>query len=243
MQVHALPKDALHGKSIFLKGPEAKHIVRVLRHGPGDEIVFSDGEGRLVHAVLDRVQGTELHAEVSRIEDDPREAGAPRGTLALSLLKGDHFELALEKCVELGIHRIQPLLANHSVVKWKGNPKKLDRWRRIAESAMKQAGRSWLPEVREPVSVQQLLESLPSGKRLIVADETERENSVMELKTSLADGYVACVGPEGAFDDTERAALAAANAEVVSLSSFVLRAETAAVVLIAALEDHRLRRS
>lgn len=243
MQVHALPKDALHGKSIYLTGPEAKHIVRVLRHGVGDTIVFSDGEGHLVHAVLDRVQSNELHAEVSRIEDDPREAGAPLSTVALSLLKGDHFELALEKCVELGVHRVQPLLANRCVVKWKDNPKKLERWRRIAESAMKQAGRSWLPQVLEPVSVQELLESLPESTTLIVADETEREDSVMELKQSLAGGYVACIGPEGAFDEGERAAFAAKGARVVSLSSFVLRAETAAVVLIAALEDHRLRRS
>ena len=74
--------------------------------------------------------------------------------LGLALLKGDHFDLALEKCVELGVHRVIPLRADHCVVKWKESAaaKKLARWRRVAESAMKQSGRSWLCEIPAPLA-------------------------------------------------------------------------------------------
>jgi 16S rRNA (uracil1498-N3)-methyltransferase len=240
MQVHALPPEAIHGDSIFLKGQEARHIVKVLRHGVGDSIVFSDGRGHFVHATIDRCDVSELHAEIDRREDDPREDGAPRATLALALLKGNHFELALEKCVELGVHRFQPLLARHSVVKWKGNDKKLIRWSRIAESAMKQSGRSWLPEVLEPVDVGTFLAKRDPQERLILAEEAEAGPPPFTRPVG-NEPYAACVGPEGAFSDEEKHEFKEAGAELVSLSPFTLRSETAAVAVIAGLESTRLK--
>jgi 16S rRNA (uracil1498-N3)-methyltransferase len=241
MQVHALPPEAIHGESIFLKGQEARHIVKVLRHRAGDPVVFSDGSGHFIHATLDRCDVSELHARIDRREADPREIGAPRATLALALLKGNHFELALEKCVELGVHCFQPLLAEHCVVKWKGGEKKLDRWRRIAESAMKQAGRSWLPELWEPLSVTDFLAGFPGRGRLILAEEATAGPPPFERSVG-SDPYTACVGPEGAFSEQEKRAFAKAGAELVSLSPFTLRSETAAVAVVAGLESTRLKR-
>jgi 16S rRNA (uracil1498-N3)-methyltransferase len=241
MQVHALPIEAIHGESIFLKGQEARHIVKVMRHRPGDQVVFSDGTGHFIHAILDRCEPSELHAVIERREADPRELGAPRATLALALLKGDHFELALEKCVELGVHCFQPLMARHSVVKWKGGDKKLLRWQRIAESAMKQSGRSWLPELREPKSVTDFLAGFPRGERLILAEEAKAGPPPFEREVG-SEPYTACVGPEGAFSQEEKRAFELAGAELVSLSPFTLRSETAAVAVIAGLESTRLKR-
>jgi 16S rRNA (uracil1498-N3)-methyltransferase len=236
MQVHFVPGGALHDRSIFLDGAEAKHILKVRRLSRGDEVTFTDGRGRFLHAKIDRCTSTDLHAEIERIEEDPREAGAPRSTLGLSLLKGDHFELAIEKVVELGVHRVQPIEAERCVVRWKAGKgeHKLERWRRIAESAMKQSGRSWLPEILVPCAVSELPARFV-GAHLVVADEEEREQTVADLALAHDRPVVGLVGPEGAFSPAEKSQLAAAGAEAVCLSPFRLRSETAAVVLMAAL--------
>src|SRR5690606_3458478 len=127
----------------------------VLRHGAGDPLLLTDGRGRYLHTVIERASTTEVKAAIEREVTDPREQGAPWSTLGLSLLKGDHFEVAIEKATELGVHRVVPILAQHCVVKWKedGADRKVERWQRIAESAMKQSGRSWCPEVTAPMTL------------------------------------------------------------------------------------------
>lgn len=237
MDLQWLPPEARHGKSILLEGDEARHIVQVRRHKPGDEILFTDGEGNFLHARIDRVDARALHAEVTRVEQDPRETDRPLLILALALLKNDHFELALEKCVELGVHRVIPLLAEHCVVRWKQDAaeRKLERWRRIAISAMKQSGRTRLPEVLPPSAPSALAELVPEDCAWVVGDETEDRERVEELPLGPDGPRMAVVGPEGGFSPRERAEFEERGARAVTLSPFRLRAETAAVVLVASL--------
>jgi 16S rRNA (uracil1498-N3)-methyltransferase len=236
MHVHLLPDGALFERSIHLRGPEAKHIVQVLRHRPGDAIVFSDGRGTFLHTLLERCDVREVHARIERTELDRREAGAPWKTLALALLKGDHFELALQMGVELGLHSIQPLLADHCVVRWKneGAGRKLERWRGVAAAALKQSGRSWLLAIREPLTVADFLRGVDANERLILADETIESPLARDLRLG-AEAVTGIVGPEGAFSARERELFQRAGVERVSLGSYLLRAETAAVALCAAL--------
>ncbi len=235
MQVHYAHPDSIHGKTLFVQGPEVRHITKARRLGPGDEVVFTDGRGHFLHTRIDRCSAKDIHASIERTEDDPREQHGAWSTLALALLKADHFELALEKAVELGVHRVQPLLAERSVVRWKesGGARKLERWRRIAESAMKQSTRSWLPEVLPPVTVAELTASaVAAGQKLVVGDEEERVRSLADSGYQPPQPFVGVVGPEGAFSPQEKQLLADAGAFVLSLGPYRLRAETAAVVLI-----------
>lgn len=236
MQVHLVPPSAITGKTLFLDGAEAKHILKVRRLGVGDAITFTDGTGRLLDAVIDRCTPSELHAVVEEIREDPREAQAPWCTLAIALLKGDHFELALEKAVELGTHRIVPLLAHRCVVKLKPNQveKRLVRWRRIADAAMKQSGRAWRPEVTEPRTVEQLIQHAGDAT-LIVGDEEETARTLGSLAWRRPSPVIAVVGPEGALTPEEKQALADAGGHGIRLSAYTLRAETAAVALVSAL--------
>jgi 16S rRNA (uracil1498-N3)-methyltransferase len=240
MQVHYAPEGSFHGKSIYLDGPEAKHILKVRRLGPGDEILFTDGQGRFLHTRIDRCTSSNLHAAVERVEADPREADAPFATLGLALLKGDHFELALEKAVELGVHRVLPIEAERCVVRFKRSQgdKKIERWRRIAESAMKQSGRSWLPEILPPCRVADLASQVDEAV-LVVADEEEPQRRVADVPLSAGQAYAGLVGPEGAFSPDEKEQLRAAGAHAVRLSPFTLRSETAAIALMAALAGAR----
>ena len=237
MDLHWLPPGSRHGKSVLLEGDEARHILRSRRKGVGDELVFTEGDGRILTARIDRCDRHTLHAHILTSREDHREARAVSVTLALALLKGDHFELALEKCVELGVRRVIPLLADHSVVQWKPSSAehKLERWRRIAISAMKQSGRSRLHSILSPCSLEDLAPVLEEGSVWVVADETEQEHSVYGLELSPEVPRVALVGPEGGFSTRERDLLSGRGGIEVSLSSYRLRAETAAVVIVAAL--------
>lgn len=242
MEVQWLPRASLKGKSILLEGDEARHILKVRRHSVGDVLVFTSGDGSFLRARVDRCDGRSLHAEILSRKRDEREEGRPKLSLALALLKNDHFELALEKCVELGVHRVIPLLAEHCVVRWKPTSadRKMERWRRIAVSAMKQSGRSWLPAVHSPVKLCELPELVEDEAGWIVGDETEREVLLSQLVLEPSKPRVALIGPEGGFSTSEREWLSDRGALAVSLSSFRLRAETAAIALVSSLAAPRL---
>lgn len=242
MQLQFVEPRQIHGSSILLEGSEAQHVVKVLRHRVGDTIVCTDGTGRFLHAEIDRVEGRKLvHAKIVRAERDPREEGAPWSTVGLALLKGDHFEVALEKMVELGVHRVVPLIAAHNVVKWKpdGAGRRIERWQRIADSATKQSGRSWRVEVTAPRTLADAVEDHGAGATVIVADEVEEETRVAGLGLEDRAPHLALVGPEGGFSDDEKNWLREHGARAITLGPFRLRAETAAIVLAAALNEGR----
>jgi 16S rRNA (uracil1498-N3)-methyltransferase len=243
MQTYYAPPSSITGKSVYVDGAEAKHILKVVRQGVGDEVRFTDGEGRFLTTRIDRCSSTDLHAQIESVEVDPRERDAPWLTLGLSLLKGDHFELAVEKAVELGVHAIVPLLAERCVVKWKpsGAERKIERWQRIADNAMKQSGRSWRPTIHPPCRVDELETVLDAGVHLVVGDEEESQVAVADLPGSDRP-CAGLIGPEGAFSPAEKKVLATAAASAVRLSAYRLRSETAAVVLMAQLAARRRRR-
>lgn len=239
METHFVEESAIHGPSLYVEGPEARHIVKVLRHQPGDVLRFTDGRGHFLMARIDRCDASGVHAEVESTADDPREVGAPWSTLGVALLKGDHFELAIEKSVELGVHRIVPLLADHCVVRLKpaAAGRKRERWQRIADSAMKQAGRSWRCEVTESLSVEQAVLQYGEGAAVIVADETETAEHDPAVRPG--QPHLGLVGPEGAFSAREKEWLQEQGARALSLGPFRLRAETAAIALAATLNRGR----
>lgn len=241
MEVHVVRPSEIHGRTVILGGVEARHVVKVLRHGVGDPLLLTDGAGRYLHTVIERAGAHEVKATIEREVIDPRETGAPWSTLGLALLKGDHFELAIEKATELGVHRIVPVLAQHCVVKWKedGAERKIERWQRVAESAMKQSGRSWCPQVTAPMTLDALIGSLSPETMVVVGDEEESGRSVHELQMAPRGAHLALVGPEGAFSAQEKQWLADHGVIAVSLGPYRLRAETAAIALLAALYKER----
>jgi 16S rRNA (uracil1498-N3)-methyltransferase len=244
-EVHALASDAVHGNAIFVTSTEARHIAKVLRHRPGDELCFSTGTGDFLFARIDRLERDGVHAEILRREPDPREANAPWSILALSLLKGDHFEMALEKSVELGIHELWPLITDHSVVKWKESSarKKLQRWQRIAESAMKQSGRSWRPLILPPQTTLDAVATFRDrfgGDSLVtVADEAEGTLPITAAELEGRRPRLVLVGPEGAFSEREKQGLVDREVRAFTLGPYRLRAETAAIAAVYTLSQGR----
>jgi 16S rRNA (uracil1498-N3)-methyltransferase len=234
------------GDVVTLDPEESRHLVSVLRARPGDPIQLADGRGRYLDGVVARASAAGATVTLTAARDDPWETAGPRLELACALVKGQRFEWALEKAVELGAHAIQPLLAERGVVL--PGLMRRRRWASLLRAATKQAGRSFVPELGEPVALAALVAHL-GDKRLFYGEEEARRGDDPARATAPEGplgaigpcaALVWTVGPEGGWSDGERALLAAAGTPV-RLGPHRLRTETAAMAGLVLLQSARER--
>ena len=214
------------GQTLVLAGGQAHYLARVMRVGEGDAVVLCDdmtGEwaARVAHAGKRDVTLT--------VADKLRERETvPDFTLCAALIKKPRFDLILEKATELGVRRIQPVITRRSVA----DKLNLERARAIVTEAAEQCARTALPELAEPVKLDALLSGWDANRALFFADELGGEPAVQAFARPAP--AVLLIGPEGGFDDAERAAIRALPAaRPVSLGPRILRAETAAIAATA----------
>jgi 16S rRNA (uracil1498-N3)-methyltransferase len=222
--------DEVSGNKAALTGDHADHLVRVLRARVGQEFDLATGttvrRGCIVSVADGRVE-FQLGEEV---------ASAPilHVTLLLSIFKFDRMEWAIEKCTELGVSRIIPVIArrsdSHLVA---ASAKRVERWRRIALEASEQARRASPPEVVAPVKLQDAMHQ-PTGLKIVLSEE-EKQASLSDLLEAHEDAaeVVLALGPEGGWAEEELQNFAKAGWMSGSLGSTILRAETAAIAATA----------
>ena len=137
-----------------ISGDEAKHILNVMRMGTGDSLVICDGQRNDYCCTICETGKNYLKAKINEKSICGTEPETDI-TIFQGLPKSDKMELIIQKCVETGVCRIVPVVTERAVVKIEKGPreeKKLERWRKISESAAKQSGRGIIPEVLKPVS-------------------------------------------------------------------------------------------
>jgi 16S rRNA (uracil1498-N3)-methyltransferase len=222
--------DEVSGSHAALVGAHAEHLSRVLRARIGQEFDLTTGSevrrGRITAITTDRVE-FELGDEVP--------ASAPLSvTLVLSIFKFDRMEWAIEKCTELGVARIVPVIASRTEAHLAAAAaKRVDRWRRIALQAAEQSRRVSPPEISQPLKLKNAL-ALP-GSVHIVLSETEPDAMLKDvLQSDRRDGgVVLAVGPEGGWTVDELQLFQEAGWVSASLGNTILRAETAAIASLA----------
>ncbi len=218
-------------KKIIVSGEEFRHLKRVLRHQPGDRIHVTDGCGRLVEGEIRRIGSDQ--AEVAPLHLFSN-VGEPEFqlTLAVCLPRLPRFELILEKGTEIGVSAFVPVVSRYSVVH--PGAEKLPRWQRIVTAAMKQCGRSRLPQVRPPVALREFFAGLPQSVPRWVAHSPapENGNAWSGATISSANG-VLLIGPEGGFSSEEVELATKHGFQFVALGPRRLRTETAALVAAA----------
>jgi len=191
------------------------HLSRALRLRDGDPLVVSDGVGGWRAA---RFAGAE-----PEVAGEPQLAPRPGPAIevAFALVKGAKPELAVQKLTELGVDRIRPFVAARSVVRWDAarSDSALVRLRRVAREASMQSRRAWLPAVDEVASF------------AAVADDPRACRAERGGAPPSLDRPLILTGPEGGWDDAERAV----ELPTVGLADGVLRAETAAITAGAVL--------
>jgi 16S rRNA (uracil1498-N3)-methyltransferase len=219
--------DEVNGNRATLLGTHADHLVRVLRAQVGQEFDISTGEqvrsGRIVQLGEGKVE-FELGATIEVVK-------VPNITLVLSIFKFDRMEWAIEKCTELGVARIIPLIARRTETHLASAAvKRVERWQRIVRQASEQSRRVLIPDVAAPMKLKDIVE-MPASSRILLA-ETEQQVMLRDVIPSNED-MVLAFGPEGGWTESELKSFKEAGWIFASLGKTILRAETAAIAATA----------
>ncbi len=232
MQNFFAPPERLSGDTIILDGDEYRHAARVCRVRTGELIGITDGRGRRVEARVDTIGRDFLEAAMER---DVSGLGEPTAdiTLALALIKPSRFEEAVEQCTELGVRRIVPVRMERC--ERESFRIRDDRLARIALEAAKQSARSWIPEIADTATIDEvcarpgfIIAAIP-GSQGSIRDAAASAGTIREITV--------IIGPEGDFSPEENAFMTEHGAMPVSLGGLILRAETAAAVAVALVCD------
>jgi 16S rRNA (uracil1498-N3)-methyltransferase len=215
--------------------PGAARHVQVLRAQPGTVLTLFNGVGGEFDAVVEQMGRSDVRVRVGTHHAVEREA--PRAVhLVVGMPANERMDWLIEKATELGAASLQPVVAERSVLKLKGERagKKRAHWQGIAVAACEQCGRNRVPVVHEVVGFGDwLAANRTEGLRLLLSLQPESQT----LLQACADGGPVTLlsGPEGGLSPAEEAAALAQGFVPVSLGHRVLRAETAPLAVLAAL--------
>lgn len=215
------------GQSVTIEGNQAHYLVKVMRVTSGDAIILcDDATGEWACTITDIAKRQVAVEARERLRE--REA-VPDFWICPALLKKDRFDIVLEKTTELGVAEIRPVVTRRCVA----DKLNAERARAIVTEAAEQCARTALPALAEPVPLAQLLGHWPADRTLFFADELGGEPAALAF-SSLNGPAALLVGPEGGFDDAERAAVRALpQARPITLGPRILRGETAAIAATA----------
>lgn len=220
------------GATVMVEGPQAHYLGKVMRAATGDAVILCDDVTGEWLAVVDAAGKRDVALRVQR-QLRAREA-VPDFWLCPALLKKDRFDLVLEKATELGVAAIHPVLTRRCVA----DRLNAERARAIVTEAAEQCARTALPALAGPVKLDALLRDWPpaavdGSRALFFADETGGAPAAAAFAAHAGPAAL-LVGPEGGFDEAERAMIRAHPAVVaISLGPRILRGETAAMAATA----------
>jgi 16S rRNA (uracil1498-N3)-methyltransferase len=220
--------DEISGNRAALTGDHARHLAHVLRARVGQEFDISTGtevrRGRIISIDPERVE-FELGALVG--SSDLSEI-----IVAISVFKFDRMEWAIEKCTELGVARIIPVITARTEAHLStAARRRVDRWRRIAKQAAEQSRRLAVPEIDDPITFRQLVSIDAEPK--IVLSEVEDKLMLQNAITAKPCSVLLAFGPEGGWNEPEIAHFQEHGWTSASLGSTILRTETAVIAGVA----------
>ena len=222
--------DEVKGNRAALVGAHAAHLSRTLRAQVGQEFEVACGDTvrrAVVVSVNDGRVEFELGDEVAAVVVTPI-------TLLLAVFKFDRMEWAIEKCTELNVTSIIPVITRRTEKHLaQAAEKRVERWRRLAREAAEQARRVVPPEIGDPVKLRETLNT--TAELQVVLAEIEPEPRLMDVlrQASAMSSVALAVGPEGGWTADELTLFEKAGWIRASLGATILRAETAAMVAVA----------
>ena len=219
-----------------LAGDRAHYLTRVLRLRPGDPCLLFDGDGLDYPATI-----VEATRHTVRLELSPPVAAAPESPLPVRLLlaitRGSRMDVALQKSVELGATALVPVFTARCGVKLDARQagQRLTHWRGVMVAAAEQCGRARLPTLAPPAALGDALAGLPGGHATRLVLDPGAGRGLADLAPPAGE-LVLLVGPEGGLTAAETEAAAARGFDGVALGPRVLRAETAPLAALAAVQ-------
>lgn len=236
-------QDAVAGSDIYIeKKEDIKHLTKVLRAKPGDTVCISDGGDWEYETEIAKIEDMCVTLKIIDKQKPAREPNT-RVTLYQGIPKASKMETIIQKTVELGVDSIVPVFMERTVVTDKGQfDKKLQRWQKISDEAVKQCKRSGIPEVRKHISFAEAVKEITGEAEydLVICPYENEENRTMKdclRETTPKPSKIAVIiGPEGGFSDKEIQLLKEATADkaqLVTLGKTILRTETAGLAALA----------
>ncbi|HQU82424.1 MAG TPA: 16S rRNA (uracil(1498)-N(3))-methyltransferase [Pyrinomonadaceae bacterium] len=230
------PNESFNAENITLNIDETKHLREVLRLRVGEKVQVFDGEGNEFLCEIESISKKETLLKIVEEIKPFAPISNLDLTLAVALLKGDKFDLVVQKAVELGVKTFVPLMTKRCDVKIKNAQdfnKKLERLNRIALEACKQSGRADLMEITELIGFQEFIKSA-NGTKLFFSER--KGESFNEIKPDKK--ITALIGSEGGWEDSEIESAIENGFQIITFGGRILRAETAAIS-IATILQHR----
>jgi 16S rRNA (uracil1498-N3)-methyltransferase len=232
------PPDAFNftEQTVALGPDEARHLRDVLRLKAGDEVYVFDGRGREFRCSVSTSKRDAAELRVEAEAEPAKPESQLQLNLCVALLKGEKFDLVVQKATELGVKKITPLITRYADIHLRDAAdasKRVTRWQRIALEAAKQSGRAFVPEISSPVRFEAALDLDGLGVMFSERDGESLEHLTMQ---SASLSMTALVGSEGGWSDEEIDLARARNFHVITLAGRILRAETAAITVTVLLQ-------
>jgi 16S rRNA (uracil1498-N3)-methyltransferase len=237
------PPSAFNAKldSVSLASDEAKHLREVLRLRVGDEVYVFNGAGQEFHCSIQESRRDSAELKIIAEIAPARPESALYLTLAVALLKGEKFDLVVQKATELGVSEVVPVVTKLADIRLRDESdaaKRVARWQRIAVEAAKQSGRAVVPAIVAPISFANLvLDAAKSESKRLMFSEREGKSlkEAMEF-LGTATRVTALVGSEGGWTNEELTTAQESGWAIVTLGGRTLRAETAAIAVAVLLQ-------
>ena len=226
------PIENFNNQNVTLSLEETRHLRDVLRLRENAEIHVFDGIGKEFLCSVEKISKKETALKILKEVSPTAPESKLDLTLAVALLKGEKFDLVIQKAVELGVKRFVPLNTIRADVKIKDDEKKLERWRKIIVDATKQCGRAALMEIGAPVDFGDFISSANDTKILFAEKGGE---SFSEIKA--AKNITAMIGSEGGWEDSEIENAREKGFQIITFGGRILRAETAAISVASVLQN------
>jgi len=211
----------------FLSEEESFHCIKVLRKSIGDTIHVTDGKGRLLTAIISKVDKQKCKYEINNVVE---EYGIKPYQLHIGICptkNNKRFEWFLEKATEIGVDVITPIICNNS----ERREVKPDRLKKVAVVAMKQSLKAYLPVIEPSIGFKEFITRTPisANEQRFIANH-DPSHSFLFGKCQPGCNTTVLIGPEGDFDQDELVLAKTNGFEMVNLSHSRLRTETAGLV-------------
>ena len=237
MSIFYVKNEQIAENKAVILGEDVKHIRDVLRYKINDDLNICSEEGIKYQTKILGFSKEQIDLEIIRKCMETSEPNI-KVTLFQGMPKVDKFEWIIQKCTELGINEIVPVMTERVIVKIdeKNLSKKVERWNKIALEASKQSGRQRVPEVKKPINIKNVVENLQKYDILLLPYECEKESTIKSVLRNLdkkCKDIAIFIGPEGGFSEEEVKLLNFDNVKKVTLGQRILRTETAGLVTFA----------
>ena len=229
---------SLDAQTVSLTQDEARHLRDVLRLKSGAEVYVFDGVGREFRCSVANTTRDSAELKIDAQVEPAKPESHLQLNLCVALMKGEKFDLVVQKTTELGVSKITPLVTRYADIHLRDESdaaKRVGRWRRIALEAAKQSGRALVPEISLPIGVDSLFEGTNDGSLRLMFSERGGVG-LSSVTASAAHWLTALIGSEGGWSDDEIAQAQAQDFHIVTLGGRILRAETAAISIAVLLQ-------